>query len=215
MHRLGRNHPRPSHRTKVIAGITVTAGALAALVVVTSAESGSRHSPEVAAAAARARPVTSWAAQPPGSTVDQAKAEVPLHHLIARAIAAADRRRDAREAAERRADQRAVAPPVSSPVPTVQPTVPATTGAGAYSFAALENLWTSAGGPGWAASQAASIAMCESGGNPQAYNPSGASGLWQILGQVVPGDIFDPLVNAENAVAKFSASGDTFAQWVC
>jgi hypothetical protein len=30
-----------------------------------------------------------------------------------------------------------------------------------------------------------------------------------------PGDIYDPMVNAENAVSKFEASGDTFAQWVC
>jgi len=90
-----------------------------------------------------------------------------------------------------------------------------TTAAGHFSFTALEALWERAGGPSWAASQAASIAECESGGNPRAYNPSGASGLWQILGQPVPGNIFDPLVNAENAVAKFRASGDTFAQWVC
>jgi hypothetical protein len=87
--------------------------------------------------------------------------------------------------------------------------------AGVYSFAALEQLWVAAGGPSWAAASAASIAECESGGRPNAYNPSGASGLWQILGQVVPGWIFDPMVNAENAVAKFTASGDTFAQWVC
>jgi hypothetical protein len=32
---------------------------------------------------------------------------------------------------------------------------------------------------------------------------------------VVGGYIFDPMVNAENAVSKFHASGDTFAQWVC
>ena len=118
-------------------------------------------------------------------------------------------RASARAAAERRADRRAAVQPASAPA------VPAATGAGSYSFSALENLWVKAGGPRWAASQAASIAECESGGNPQAYNPSGASGLWQILGQVVSGNLFDPLVNAENAVAKFRASGDSFAQWVC
>jgi hypothetical protein len=73
----------------------------------------------------------------------------------------------------------------------------------------------SAGGPSFAEAQAAQIAECESGGNPQAYNPSGATGLWQILGQVVPGNLYDPFVNALNAVSKFKASGDTFAQWVC
>jgi hypothetical protein len=76
-------------------------------------------------------------------------------------------------------------------------------------------LWESAGGPSSAAPQAAQIAECESGGNPQAYNPSGATGLWQILGQVVPGNLDDPFVNALNAVFKFHESGDTFAQWVC
>ncbi len=121
----------------------------------------------------------------------------------------AERFADARTAAKRRAAQAAAQAPAAPAAPAVPPS------AGSYSFAALESLWVSAGGPGWAASQAASIALCESNGNPRAYNPSGASGLWQILGQVVPGDLFDPLVNAENAVSKFRASGDTFAQWVC
>lgn len=84
-----------------------------------------------------------------------------------------------------------------------------------YSYGGLEQLWVSVGGPVWAAAQAASIAECESGGKVYAHNPSGASGLWQILGQVVGGYIYDPVVNAENAVAKFSKSHDTFAQWVC
>lgn len=88
-------------------------------------------------------------------------------------------------------------------------------GGGIYSYAALEQLWMAAGGPSSAASSAAAVAECESGGNPHAYNPSGASGLWQILGAVVPGNLFDPMTNALNAVSKFRASGDTFAQWVC
>lgn len=87
--------------------------------------------------------------------------------------------------------------------------------AGTYSYTGLESLWESAGGPAWAAPKAAEIGTCESGGNPQAYNSSGATGVWQILGSVVPGNLNDPYVNALNAVAKFRASGDTFAQWVC
>jgi len=84
------------------------------------------------------------------------------------------------------------------------------------SYAGLEALWESAGGPAWAAPHAAEIAECESGGNQMATNPySGAAGYWQILGQVVGGWIYDPYVNARNAVAKFNASGQTFAQWVC
>jgi hypothetical protein len=86
---------------------------------------------------------------------------------------------------------------------------------GIYSFSGLESLWESAGGPAWAASHAARIAECESGGNPHAYNPSGATGVWQILGSVVPGNLYNAYTNALNAVSKFNASGDTFAQWVC
>lgn len=113
-----------------------------------------------------------------------------------------------------------VAPPLPQPVVLVanyRPapvSTPRVTG-GAYSYAALESLWVQAGGPSWAASNAASIALCESGGRWWAHNPSGATGLWQILGQVVAGDLYDPMVNAENAVSKFKSSHDTFAQWVC
>jgi len=86
---------------------------------------------------------------------------------------------------------------------------------GTYSFAGLEALWVAAGGPAWAEASAARVAECESGGRTNAYNPSGATGLWQILGAVVPGNLYNPYVNALNAVAKFRASGDTWSQWVC
>jgi len=126
-------------------------------------------------------------------------------------------RRDAQQAARQaaRAASRAAATQAVSIPPPVQidPSVP--THSGVLSFAELESLWVRAGGPGWAASAAASVAECESGGRVDAYNPSGATSLWQILGQVVAGNLFDPMVNALNAVAKFHASGDTFAQWVC
>lgn len=79
----------------------------------------------------------------------------------------------------------------------------------------IETLWVDAGGPSWAEYQAYLITQCESGGNRFAYNPSGATGLWQILGSVVPGNLDDAWVNAENAVSKFKASGDSWAQWVC
>lgn len=87
--------------------------------------------------------------------------------------------------------------------------------AGTYSFAGLEQLWVAAGGPAWAERSAAAVAECESGGRADAYNPSGATGLWQILGAVRPGSLTDPMANAVNAVAKFEASGDTWSQWVC
>lgn len=104
----------------------------------------------------------------------------------------------------------AVVSHAAAPAP-VQPAV----SSGVYSFGALEALWISAGGPSWAAASAASVAECESGGNPDAYNPSGATGIWQILGAVVGGDLRNAFTNALNAVSKFKASGDTFAQWVC
>lgn len=86
---------------------------------------------------------------------------------------------------------------------------------GTLSYGQIEDLWVRAGGPSWARSAAARVANCESGGRANAYNPSGATGVFQILGSVVGGDLRDPMVNARNAVAKFNASGQTWAQWTC
>lgn len=114
---------------------------------------------------------------------------------------------------------------VSAPAPskpTVQPTVqkpstnaPQVPTGGTLTADQVGALWLEAGGPAWAEPKAEEIAYCESGYRTDAYNPSGATGLWQILGSVVPGSLTDPLVNAENAVAKFKQAGDTFAAWVC
>lgn len=80
----------------------------------------------------------------------------------------------------------------------------------------IERLWVSVGGPAWAEAAAYRVTTCESGHNRLAYNPSGATGLWQILGQVVfTGSLYDARVNAQNAVSKFTASGDRWSQWVC
>jgi hypothetical protein len=61
----------------------------------------------------------------------------------------------------------------------------------------------------------AGVAMVESGGNPAAYNASGASGLWQIEvplhNSVIPGgasNVFNAQANAKAAVA---VSGNTLA----
>ena len=112
-------------------------------------------------------------------------------------------------------------PSTAAPEPepsTSSSPAPVATG-GIFSYSQLEQLWVSVGGPSWAEGAAATVAECESGGNPNAYNPSGASGLWQILGapQNWTGstDWFNPTVNAEAAVAKFTQSGDTWAQWSC
>lgn len=172
-------------------------------LLVESAQAAGRQQAD--AAAARARHVASVRALEHAAHVAHVAHERRLAQLAADAAAArAAHRRQFRQdsaAAYPQPSRPAVQPPPSS--------------AGRYSFAGLERLWVSAGGPAWAQSSAASVAECESGGNPRAYNPSGASGLWQILGQVTGGYVFDPMVNAENAVAKFEASGDTWAQWVC
>jgi hypothetical protein len=82
---------------------------------------------------------------------------------------------------------------------------------GGVSFAQLRSLWIKAGGPPGVATLMAHVAEAESSGNPNAHNASGATGLWQILGAVVPGNLYDPLVNARNAVAKYRAGG--LAPW--
>jgi len=86
---------------------------------------------------------------------------------------------------------------------------------GQLSYAQVAMVWECAGGPAWAVGSAETISMCESGHNTNAYNPSGATGLFQILGSVVSGNLYDAHVNALNAVSKFTASGDTWSQWVC
>jgi hypothetical protein len=80
-------------------------------------------------------------------------------------------------------------------------------------------LWISAGGSKALAPVAAAIAEAESGGNSDARNASGASGLWQILGDPagVGGNVFDPATNAKMAVAKYHQApggGNNFSPWV-
>jgi hypothetical protein len=74
-------------------------------------------------------------------------------------------------------------------------------------FRRLEDLWVRAGGPARIAPLMAHVAQAESGGDPSARNPSGASGLWQILGKPFPGNVFDPLTNAKMAVWKYRHQG--------
>lgn len=91
--------------------------------------------------------------------------------------------------------------------------VPGFAGGGTFSYGQLEGLWDQAGGAPGAAALMAAIAEAESGGNPSAQNPSGATGLWQILGDPFPGNAFDPLTNARMAVAKY-AGGSGLGAWV-
>lgn len=107
------------------------------------------------------------------------------------------------------------ASPAAATAPAAAPV--AYSGGGVLTAAEVGQLWLGAGGPAYAEAQAVQIADCESGFNPDAYNPSGATGIWQILGQVTGfgGSLTNPEVNAANAVAKFTASGDNFSAWVC
>lgn len=106
-----------------------------------------------------------------------------------------------------------VAPAPAAPAPAAPPALDSN--GGVVSYAGLEQLWIGAGGPAGVAAEAATIAECESGGDPAAYNPSGASGLWEILGTPFPGNPFDPGTNAAMAVAKYNGAGGNFSPWVC
>src|SRR5579872_2344053 len=78
-----------------------------------------------------------------------------------------------------------------------------------YTFAQLEGLWIQAGGSKTLAPLMAGVAIVESGGNPDAENPSGATGLWQmewpLYKNLVPGATSrnaykNPQINAAGAV---------------
>ena len=85
--------------------------------------------------------------------------------------------------------QARTAPASAAPAPASAVRVAASVrvSGGTLSFAGLEALWVAAGGPAWAEAAAARVAECESAGRQYAHNSSGASGYFQILGQVVPG----------------------------
>lgn len=88
---------------------------------------------------------------------------------------------------------------------------------GILTSAEVGRLWLEARGPAGAEAASERVATCESGRNTRAHNPSGATGLWQIEGQVTDfrRSLYDAYGNAENAVAKFRASGNTWRQWTC
>lgn len=81
-----------------------------------------------------------------------------------------------------------------------------------YTDPQLQALWIKAGGKPSAAPMAAAIAMAESSGSSSAHNRSGATGLWQILGNPFPGNAYDPLTNAKMAIAK-SGNGTNWTPW--
>lgn len=73
---------------------------------------------------------------------------------------------------------------------------------------------------------AVAVALAESGGNPDAYNPEvaagapenmGSYGLWQIYLNVHPEfqglNLFDPQTNANAAYQVYRAAGNSFRPW--
>jgi len=73
----------------------------------------------------------------------------------------------------------------------------------------------------WGALQ---VARCESGLNPRAYNPSGATGLFQIMPSTWNGTPFQPYTwakatnpwfNIQAAYAIFRQDGSRWQQWTC
>ena len=73
---------------------------------------------------------------------------------------------------------------------------------------------------------AVAIALAESGGDPEAYNPEttagapdkmGSYGLWQIYLNAHPEfqglNLFDPQTNANAAYSVYRAAGNSFRPW--
>lgn len=66
----------------------------------------------------------------------------------------------------------------------------------------------------WPLDQAIAVMMCESGGNPNAYNASGATGLFQLHPHRP--ENFDPATNVAGAYAKYLdgvRQGNAWAHW--
>lgn len=90
----------------------------------------------------------------------------------------------------------------------------------------LAALAAAAGFSGSDLTTAVSIALAESGGNPQAYNPEraagaaqghGSYGLWQIYITAHPeysaAQLIDPSYNAQAAFAVYREAGGRFTPW--
>jgi hypothetical protein len=98
----------------------------------------------------------------------------------------------------------------------VNSAVPRFAGGGILNTQEMADVWRSKGGSASMADTMGVIGLVESSGNPNALGiPTKwgrAKGLWQILGQVVPGNLFNPGVNALNAISK-SDNGRNLHPW--
>ena len=83
---------------------------------------------------------------------------------------------------------------------------------GTLSCGALEELWEEGGGSHAEAFMAAEIAMAESSGEQFATGAAGERGYWQINPDHGSLSTYDPLGNAEAAVA-ISANGTNWTPW--
>jgi hypothetical protein len=90
----------------------------------------------------------------------------------------------------------------------------------------LLGLAAQAGFSGADLATAVAVALAESSGNPEAYNPEraagapegqGSFGLWQIYLHAHPEfsgqNLFDPQTNAAAAYAVYAAAGNSFHPW--
>ena len=90
----------------------------------------------------------------------------------------------------------------------------------------IAQLAYNAGFRGSALRMAVSVALAESGGNTNAYNPEsaagtapnhGSRGLWQIYGTAHPQydnpQAFDPAINAQAAYQVYREAGNRFTPW--
>ena len=81
-------------------------------------------------------------------------------------------------------------------------------------FSQLEQLWEQAGGSPSLAPYAAATAIIESSGDPDARNPSGATGLWQLIPSnqsLIPGGSANATNPLDNAIGAVKLSGNTLA----
>jgi len=104
--------------------------------------------------------------------------------------------------------------------------MPNPTGGGNLGYADIFPLAINAGFSGQDADTATAIALAESSGNPNAYNPEtaahtpqglGSYGLWQVYLKAHPEftgvNLYDPQLNANAAYSVYCAAGGAFTPW--